>query len=119
RRTDVYRWMSLGVISLVVLVALCLSGSPAVARTEIRWLQWWGNEWGPDNHANLIAGFEKENPDIKVTVIDSPYPQMVGKLNAAAAAGDPSYDLFGVEGSWVSGLVRLGYIEKLDAWLGR
>jgi multiple sugar transport system substrate-binding protein len=115
----VYRWMSLGVISLVVLVSLGLSGSPAVARTEIRWLQWWVNEWGPDNHAALIAAFEKENPDIKVTVIDSPYPQMVGKLNAAAAAGDPSYDLFGVEGSWVSGLVRLGYIEKLDAWLGR
>jgi multiple sugar transport system substrate-binding protein len=44
---------------------------------------------------------------------------MAGKLNAAAAAGDGSYDLFGVEASWISGLLRLGYIEKLDPWLAR
>jgi multiple sugar transport system substrate-binding protein len=111
--------MSVSVAGLVILVALSLYAPPAVALTEIRWLQWWVNEWGPDNHAGLIAGFEKENPDVKVTVIDSPYPQMAGKLNAAAAAGDGSYDLFGVEASWISGLLRLGYIEKLDPWLAR
>jgi ABC-type glycerol-3-phosphate transport system substrate-binding protein len=111
--------MSVSVAGLVILLALSLSAPPAVALTEIRWLQWWVNEWGPDNHASLIAGFEKENPDVKVTVIDSPYPQMAGKLNAAAAAGDGSYDLFGVEASWISGLLRLGYIEKLDPWLAR
>jgi multiple sugar transport system substrate-binding protein len=115
----VHRWMSVSVAGLVILLALSLSAPPAVALTEIRWLQWWVNEWGPDNHASLIAGFEKENPDVKVTVIDSPYPQMAGKLNAAAAAGDGSYDLFGVEASWISGLLRLGYIEKLDPWLAR
>jgi multiple sugar transport system substrate-binding protein len=111
--------MSVSVACLVILLALSLSAPPAGALTEIRWLQWWVNEWGPDNHASLIAGFEKENPDVKVTVIDSPYPQMAGKLNAAAAAGDGSYDLFGVEASWISGLLRLGYIEKLDPWLAR
>jgi ABC-type glycerol-3-phosphate transport system substrate-binding protein len=115
----VHRWMSVSVAGLVILLALSLSAPPAVALTEIRWLQWWVNEWGPDNHASLIARFEKENPDVKVTVIDSPYPQMAGKLNAAAAAGDGSYDLFGVEASWISGLLRLGYIEKLDPWLAR
>jgi multiple sugar transport system substrate-binding protein len=115
----VHRWMSVSLAGLVILLALSLSAPPAGALTEIRWLQWWVNEWGPDNHASLIAGFEKENPDVKVTVIDSPYPQMAGKLNAAAAAGDGSYDLFGVEASWISGLLRLGYIEKLDPWLAR
>ena len=114
-----HRWMSVSLAGLVILLALSLSAPPAGALTEIRWLQWWVNEWGPDNHASLIAGFEKENPDVKVTVIDSPYPQMAGKLNAAAAAGDGSYDLFGVEASWISGLLRLGYIEKLDPWLAR
>ena len=114
-----HRWMSVSVAGLVILLALSLSAPPAGALTEIRWLQWWVNEWGPDNHASLIAAFEKENPDVKVTVIDSPYPQMAGKLNAAAAAGDGSYDLFGVEASWISGLLRLGYIEKLDGWLAR
>jgi multiple sugar transport system substrate-binding protein len=115
----VHRWMSVSVAGLVILLALSLSAPPAGALTEIRWLQWWVNEWGPDNHASLVAGFEKENPDVKVTVIDSPYPQMAGKLTAAAASGDGSYDLFGVEASWISGLLRLGYIEKLDPWLAR
>ena len=112
------------VASVVLLITCGLALGPALAGraeavTELKWLQWWVNEWGPDNHASLIAGFEKENPDIKVTVIDSPYPQMAGKLNAAAASGDASYDLFGVEAGWISGLVKLGYIEKLDAWLNR
>jgi ABC-type glycerol-3-phosphate transport system substrate-binding protein len=108
------------VASVVFLIALGLAlAGRAEAVTEIKWLQWWVTEWGPDNHASLIAGFEKENPDIKVTVVDSPYPQMAGKLNAAAASGDAAYDLFGVEAGWISGLVKLGYVEKLDAWLGR
>src|SRR5262249_39671353 len=117
-RTPMRRRTIIAVAGLVTLAVLGLSWPQGVdAATEMKWLQWWVNEWGPENHAALIAGFEKENPDIKVTVIDSPYPQMAGKLNAAAASGDQSYDLFGVEASWISGLVKLGYIEKLDPWL--
>jgi ABC-type glycerol-3-phosphate transport system substrate-binding protein len=108
-------------LGLVAIVAAGLAASPAAAqaqRVEIKWLQWWVNEWGPKNHADLIANFERANPNIKVTVIDLPYPQMSGKLNAAAAAGE-NYDIFGVEGSWLSGLNKLGYVEPLDPWLAR
>src|SRR5439155_7912689 len=78
-RTEMRRRMIPRVASVVFLIAfgLALAGR-AEAATEIKWLQWWVNEWGPDNHASLITGFEKENPDIKVTVVDSPYPQMAG-----------------------------------------
>src|SRR5262245_18946581 len=108
------------VASVVFLIALSVLFAGRVeAVTEIKWLQWWVNEWGPENHAALIAGFEKENPDIKVTVIDSPYPQMAGKLNAAAASSDQSYDLFGVEARWISGLVNLGYFEELETTRAR
>jgi ABC-type glycerol-3-phosphate transport system substrate-binding protein len=87
-------------------------------QVEIKWLEWWVNEWGPANHARLIADFEKANPSIKVTVVDTQYPQMAGKLNAAAA-GNENYDVFGTEGSWLSGLHKLGYVENLGPWLAK
>jgi len=92
--------------------------SGAAQSVELKWLEWWVNEWGPPTHAKLIADFEKANPSIKVTVVDTPYPQMAGKLNAAAAAGE-NYDVFGTEGSWLSGLAKLGYVESLDPWLAK
>jgi ABC-type glycerol-3-phosphate transport system substrate-binding protein len=83
---------------------------------ELRWLQWWVNEWGPENHAELIANFEATHPNIKVTVVDVPWPEMAGKLQSAAAGGE-SYDLFGVESEWISGLDKQGFVEDLDPWL--
>ena len=83
---------------------------------EITWLQWWVNEWGPENHAAIIEGFEAAHPNIKVTVIDVPYPDMAGKLNAAAAGGE-SYDIFGTESTWLAGLKKQGFVENLDPWL--
>lgn len=104
----------------VVLVSFGVAPLAAAApgQTEIKWLEWWVNEWGPDNHARLIANFERANPSIKVTVVDTPYPDMAGKLNAAAA-GNENYDVFGVEGGWLSGLAKLGYVENLDPWLAK
>lgn len=105
----------------VVVLAVSTQGFMASAqgqRVEIKWLEWWVNEWGPKNHSDIIAGFERANPNIKVTVVDTPYPQMAGKLNAAAAAGE-NYDVFGVEGSWLAGLNKLGYVENLEPWLGK
>jgi len=84
---------------------------------EITWLQWWVNEWGPDNHAQLIADFEAQNPNIKVTVVDVPWPEMAGKLQAAAAGGSETYDLFGTESTWIAGLTKQGFIEDLGPWL--
>jgi multiple sugar transport system substrate-binding protein len=43
---------------------------------------------------------------------------MSGKLNAAAAGGE-NYDVFGTEGSWLSGINKLGYVENLDPWLAK
>lgn len=96
-------------------VAPYASAGPQVG---IKWLEWWVNEWGPSNHAKLISDFEKANPSIKVTVVDTQYPQMAGKLNAAAAGGE-NYDVFGTEGSWLSGINKLGYVENLDPWLAK
>ena len=84
---------------------------------EITWLQWWVNEWGPDNHGQLIADFEAAHPNIKVKVIDVPWPEMAGKLQAAAAGGSETYDLFGTESTWIASLTKQGFIEDLTPWL--
>ncbi|HLJ61039.1 MAG TPA: sugar ABC transporter substrate-binding protein [bacterium] len=102
------------ILTLSVSTFATAAGSP----TEIKWMEWWVNEWGPDNFNRLIDNFQKANPDIKITVVDTPYPQMSGKLNAAAAAGE-NYDVFGTEGSWLPGLKKLGYVENLDPWLAK
>lgn len=63
-------------IVLAVLLSACVAQPESAAGTaseadameeevvEITWLQWWVNEWGPDNHAQLIADFEAQNPNI-------------------------------------------------------
>jgi ABC-type glycerol-3-phosphate transport system substrate-binding protein len=103
---------------LAIFAAFTFFGATnAMAVVEIKWLQWWVNEWGPANHEKLIADFEKDHPNIKVKVIDVSWPQMAGKLQAAAAGGGETYDLIGTESSWISGLVKQGFMENLDPWL--
>jgi len=110
------------IVLLAFAVFLALGAAPyaAVGQTsvQIKWLEWWVNEWGAANHAKLISDFEKANPSIKVIVVDTQYPNMAGKLNAAAAGGE-NYDVFGTEGSWLSGLNKLGYVEDLGPWLAK
>lgn len=89
---------------------------PTPEVVEIKWLGWWAEPWG-ENMTTLIADFEKEHPNIKVTVVDAPYAEMVPKLKAAAAGGGETYDVIGVERAWISSLVKLGYLEDLDPWL--
>jgi multiple sugar transport system substrate-binding protein len=109
----------IALLALIVLLPFTVAPTAGAAtQTEIKWLEWWVNEWGPANHAKLISDFEKANPSIKVTVVDTQYPQMAGKLNAAAA-GNENYDVFGTEGSWLSGLNKLGYVENLGPWLAK
>ncbi len=117
------------ILMLAVMLTACVAQQPASGEAaapadamedevvEITWLQWWVNEWGPDNHGQLIADFEALHPNIKVTVIDVPWPEMAGKLQAAAAGGSETYDLFGTESTWIAGLTKQGFIEDLSPWL--
>lgn len=83
---------------------------------EIKWLEWWATVW-LENQTELIADFEKEHPNIKVTVVDTPWNDMAAKLQAAAAGGGETYDVVGMESPWISSLTKQGYLEDLDPWL--
>ncbi len=105
---------------LLLLVNVWAGGAQekGAEKTELKWLQWWVNEWGPEKHASLIDNFEKMNPAIEVTVVDVPWPEMAGKLKTAAAGG-VGYDVLGMEIDWIPSLVKLGYVEDLDPWLAK
>lgn len=84
---------------------------------ELTWLQWWRPEFGAETFDKMITSFEETHPNIKVKVVDAPWDDMEPKLAAAAAGGDESYDMFGIANHWVSGMVKLGFVEDLDPWL--
>ncbi len=90
---------------------------PAQEAITLTWLQWWVNEWGPENHAALIKGFEDAHPGVTVKVVDVPWPDMAGKIQAAAAGGSEQYDIIGVENDWIASMVKQGYVENLDPLL--
>lgn len=86
----------------------------ATGTVTLRWLEWWRNEWGPSVLQKLITGFEKKNPNIKISVVDVPWPNMQGKLSTAAAVGGShSYDVVGMENQWMSGMDKQGFLENL------
>lgn len=110
-----FAWLVVG----MMILALALAFPDAHAQddvVELTWLQWWVNEWGPDVHADLIKTFEERNPGIKINVVDVPWSEMASRLRADAVGGG-TYDFFGTEIDWVSGNVRLGYMENLTPWL--
>ena len=118
RHKPVLRTAVLLAVATILSLSVSTFATAATSQTEIKWMEWWVNEWGPNNFQALMDGFAKANPSIKVTVVDTPYPEMPTKLNAAAAAGE-NYDVFGTEGSWLPGLKKLGYVENLDPWLAK
>lgn len=93
------------------------ASSASQAPIQITWLQWWTGEWGQENMNKIISGFEAANPGIKVKLADAGYNDMVPKLNAAASAGDSSYDVVGIENSWVPNMVKQGYVQDMTPWL--
>ena len=56
--------------------AAVLAGSrlgSAQAPAEVRWLQWKTGEVGEKHMADLKAAFEKAHPEVRLTLVDSPF----------------------------------------------
>ncbi len=68
--------MVIGSISKrAMLAVLFAAGLPitASAQTEVRWGQWKTTEVGEKLMAEIKAAFEKDHPDVKLTIVDSPF----------------------------------------------
>ena len=81
-------------------------------------LRFWAMGRESEVAAELIAGFERENPGVRVKVEQLPWTAAHEKL-VTAFAGDATPDLAQVGNTWLPEMQALGALEPLEAWLAR
>ncbi len=106
-----------------VIVAIAVSGmlfGTAVAgqKTEVRWLQWKTTEVGEKLMNEVKAAFEKENPDITLTLVDSPFlgfhDKVINLFQAKILA-----DVVMAQVDWPVEYAELGILEPLDGFIAK
>ncbi len=108
---------------IAIALALCLALTPAAAlagqaKAEVRWLQWKTTEVGEKLMNELKAAFEKDNPDITLTLVDSPFTGFHDKAITLFQAQKLA-DVLMVQVDWMAEYAELGMLEPLDAQIAR
>ncbi|WP_309089131.1 ABC transporter substrate-binding protein [Domibacillus sp.] len=85
-------------------------------RTQVRWMQHWVNEQGPDKINEVKAAFEKKHPDIELIIEDIPFAQEHDKLLSLDLAGMPP-DVITASGAWVTEFADAGMIDPIDPYI--
>jgi len=97
-------------------VLLALSGcARRDARTTLRF---WGMGREGEVVSQLLPGFERENPDVRVIVQQIPWTAAHEKL-LTAYVGRSTPDVSQLGNTWVPEFAALEAIEPLGPWLGR
>ncbi len=99
-------------------VAMLVSTAATAAPTEVRWSQWKTTEVGEKFMAEFKAAFEKDNPDITLTLVDSPFAGFHDKAVVLFQAKKLP-DVLLVQVDWVAEFADLGMLEPLDAWIAK
>jgi multiple sugar transport system substrate-binding protein len=81
-------------------------------------LRFWAMGREAEVAAELIAGFEREHPGVRVKVEQLPWTAAHEKL-LTAFAGDATPDLAQVGNTWLPEMQALGALEPLEPWIGR
>ncbi len=105
-------------LGVLAALATALASSAAWSATEVRWSQWKSTEVGAKFMADLKAAFEKDNPDITLTLVDSPFTGFHDKAVVLYQAQKLA-DVLLVQVDWVAEFADLGMLEPLDAWLAK
>jgi multiple sugar transport system substrate-binding protein len=82
----------------------------------IEFIQWWAAENGGDYLNKAIAGFEAENPNIKVKLVTMPFGDSRKQVIAAHATGETS-DIIGMNPPWTREFVDMDILEPLDSYM--
>jgi multiple sugar transport system substrate-binding protein len=85
---------------------------------EVRWLQWKTSEVGEKHMADLKAAFEKAHPEVKLTLVDSPFQGFHDKAITLFQAQKLA-DVLMIQVDWVAEYADLGMLQPLDEWLAR
>ena len=105
--------------ALCVLAAAALTSTAAsAAPAEVRWAQWKTTEVGEKMMTELKAAFEKENPDVTLTLVDSPFTGFHDKAVVLFQAKKLP-DVLLVQVDWVAEFADLGMLEPLDDWIAK
>ncbi len=99
-------------------VAALASTAASAAPTEVRWSQWKTTEVGEKFMAEFKAAFEKDNPDITLTLVDSPFAGFHDKAVVLFQAKKLP-DVLLVQVDWVAEFADLGMLEPLDDWIAK
>ncbi len=109
----------LTVLALAVAVVVAFTpASQAGQKAEVRWFQWKTTEVGEKLMNELKAAFEKEHPDITLTLVDNPFQGFHDKALTLFQAQKLA-DVLMVQVDWVAEFADLGMLEPLDAWLAK
>lgn len=109
-------------LAALVVLALVVALAPALAyaqgKSEVRWLQWKTSEVGEKHMTELKAAFEKENPDVTLTLVDSPFTGFHDKAVTLFQAQKLA-DVLMIQVDWVAEFAELQMLEPLDEWIAK
>lgn len=109
--------MRRGIVGLTLLaVVFGLAGHVVAQAAEpvtIEFAQWWEPELPEGEFRALIDEFEALHPGVTVRLLSGPYSTTRDQIIAGAATGTMP-DVVGLDGAWVSDLVRQGAITSLS-----
>ena len=113
------RLAGIGTIAAASLMAVagCSGGGDAGGDLTIQFAQWWEPELPDGSFAEIIAGFEEENPGVNVELISAPYASTQEQLFAGSASGTMP-DVVGLDAVWVNDFANQGAIADLTALMG-
>ena len=90
------------------------AGSETTAEGDVTTIRFYGSD--ADYNRNIIAGFEAENPDIKVEIVPVDFDNAEQVIKTGIASGDP-VDVSFFWGSQISAFVDDGMALDLTAYL--
>ena len=91
-------------------------GTVACSRSEARTIRFWAMGREGEVAAELVAGFERENPGVRVRVEKLPWSAAHEKL-LTAFAGDATPDMAQMGNTWLPEMAALGALEPLQPLL--
>jgi len=94
------------------------SGGSSGGGVTLEFAQWWEPELPSGALRSLMDQFQAANPGITVNLLSAPYADTQQQVVAGAAAGTLS-DVVGLDGSWVSNLVKQGAITNLSTLMSQ
>ena len=109
-------------IALVGLLGFALAIPNAAqagqAKAEVRWFQWKTTEVGEKLMNEVKAAFEKDNPDVVLTLVDNPFLGFHDKVINLYQAQKLA-DVVMAQVDWPVEFAELGILEPLDTFIAK